>query len=437
MSLRIKAPAIHPLQKINFVEPKIFDITPTVKLYWMQPVPDETMRIEFHFDAGTIRGNRKIAGFVNSLLLSGTANKTSTQINQELDGLGAYLDQEIAQELAIVSLYCLKENVEKAVAILVNAIQEVAFHEHEISDMLREKKQQFLVSSEKVSVLVRRAFQKQLFSNSENYNRQLELTDLEDVSVLDLKRFHKEFYLQGLRKVIVVGDVEPAYIDQLIDTVGAWSKLGTCEFETDFINIPGRLHIEKKDAVQTAIRMGIPLFNKTHEDFLDFQILQTIFGDYFGSRLMSNIREDKGYTYGIGCGVAESNNAGYFIISTEVGKDVAEATMIEIKNEMDLLKKELVPQEELNLVKNYLLGQILKSADGPNAMIDLYMAAHLHDKDFNYYNEAIQHIQNISQARILELANKYLNWDNFTIVTAGTKVKLNAKIRVSKKETVS
>ena len=152
---------------------------------------------------------------------------------------------------------------------------------------------------------------------------------------------------------------------------------------------------------------------------------------------MSNIREDKGYTYGIGCGVAESNNAGYFIISTEVGKDVAEATLTEIKNEMDLLKKELVPQEELDLVKNYLLGQILKSADGPNAMIDLYMSAHLHGKDFDYYNEAIQHIQNISQARILELANKYLNWDKFTIVTAGTKVKLNAKIRVSKKETVS
>ena len=420
MNLRNTAPEIHPLQKIEFVEPHIFDITPIVKLYWMQPVPDETTRIEFHFDAGTIRGNHKIAGFVNSLLLSGTAEKSSTQINQELDSLGAYLDQEIAQELAIVSLYCLKENVEKAVAILVNAIQEVAFLDHEISDMLREKKQQFLVSSEKVSVLVRRAFQKQLFSNSEKYNRQLELSDLEEVSTVELKRFHKEYYLQGLRKVIVVGDVEPAYIDRLIDTVGAWSKPGNCTFENDFINIPGRLHIEKKDAVQTAIRIGIPLFNKKHEDFLDFQILQTIFGDYFGSRLMSNIREDKGYTYGIGCGVAESNNTGYFIIATEVGKDVAEATLTEIQKEMELLKSTRVPQEELDLVKNYLLGQILKSADGPNAMMDLYMAAHLHEKDFEYYNEAIRRIQNIDQERIMALANKYLNWESFTVVTAGT-----------------
>ncbi len=419
MTIRNTAPEIFPLQQIDFVVPHTFDITPTVKLYWMDAVPDETTRIELHFDAGTIRGNRKLAGFVNALLLSGTKDKTSTQINEELDSLGAFIDQEIAQEIAIVSLYCLKENVEKVVNILLDALENVAFLDNEVSDMLREKKQNFLVSSEKVGVLVRRAFQKQLFSNSEDYSRQLELGDLDEVSQLELKRFHKEFYLQGLKKVVVVGNLEQDYIDRLIDAVGKWSKLGVCEFGKDFVNIPGRIHIEKSDAVQTAIRMGIPLFNKTHQDFLDFQILQTIFGDYFGSRLMSNIREDKGYTYGIGTGVAESNQAGYFIIATEVGKAVTEETLKEIEHEMKVLKEELVPQEELDLVKNYLLGQILKSADGPNAMMDLYMAAQLHGKGFEYYNDAIRHIQEIDQQRIQELAKNYLNWENFSIVTAG------------------
>lgn len=421
MTTRNTAPEIFPLQKINFVVPHTFDITPTVKLYWMQSVPDETTRIELHFDAGTIRGERKIAGFVNALLLSGTKDKTSTQIHEELDSLGAFIDHEIAQEIAIVSLYCLRENVESAVNILLDAIENADFPENEVSDMLREKKQNFLVSSEKVGVLVRRAFQKQLFSNSVNYSRQLELSDLDDVSIAEMKRFHKEFYLQGLRKVVVVGNLAPDYIDRLIDAVGAWSKPGNCEFEGDFVNKPGRIHIDKPGAVQTAIRMGIPLFNKTHVDFLDFQVLQTIFGDYFGSRLMSNIREDKGYTYGIGSGVAESSKAGYFIIATEVGKAVTEETLKEIRHEMDVLKNEAVPQEELDLVKNYLLGQILKSADGPNAMMDLYMAAQLHGKDFGYYNEAISHIQQIDQERIMELAKKYLNWENFSIVTAGEK----------------
>lgn len=421
MTIRNIAPQIHPLQKIDFIEPKIFDITSEVRLYWMSVIPDETTRIEFHFDAGTIRGDEKLAGFVNSLLLSGTNDKSSTQIHDELNSLGAYIDQEIGQEIAIISLYCLRENVEKAVEILADAIQHVAFLEHEVTDMLREKKQNYLVASEKVSVLVRRAFQKQLFSNSEKYSRQLEIEDFEHVSQASLKRFHQQFYLNGLCKVVVVGDLEAAYIDRLIDIVGAWSKLGEPQFESEFINIPGHTHVEKANAVQTAIRLGIPLFNKTHADFLDFQIMQTIFGDYFGSRLMSNIREDKGYTYGIGCGVAESNKTGYFIISTEVGKDTTEATLKEIKFEMDRLKTEAVQQEELDLVKNYLLGQILKSADGPNAMMDLFMATQRHGKGFEYYNEAIQHIQQIDQKRILELANTYLNWDQFSIVTAGVK----------------
>lgn len=417
---RLTQPALQPLEKIQFVEPHIFDITSEVKLFWMQDVLDETVRIELHFDAGSIRGDEKLAGFVNGLLFSGTPAKTSVQISHELDGLGAFLDQEIGQETAIISLYCLRQHAEKALEIVVDAIQNVHFDETEVSDLLRVRKQQFLVSSEKVNMLARREFQKQLFTNEPNYARQLELADFESINIKSLQRFHKDFYLNGLTKVVVVSNVEQAFIDRLIDAVGGWSKAGTGFYTQEIIHTPGRVHIEKTDAVQTAIRMGIPLFNKTHSDYIDFSVMQTIFGDYFGSRLMSNIREDKGYTYGIGCGHSEAKKTGYFIIATEVGKAVAEATLHEIELEMNRLKEELVPDDELELVKNYMLGQLLKSADGPNAMIDLYLAVQQNGMDFEFYNEAIQRINSISAARIQELAKQYLNWENFTLVTAGS-----------------
>jgi zinc protease len=142
-------------------------------------------------------------------------------------------------------------------------------------------------------------------------------------------------------------------------------------------------------------------------------------GDYFGSRLMTNIREEKGYTYGIGSMVAEYNNFGYFMIGTEVGKEVKDNTLVEIKKEFEILQKELVQEEELGLVQNYLLGQLLKSADGAYSMMDLYLSAQVHDKDLNFYNEAIKHIQEITPKRIQELAQKYLNWEDMTIVSAG------------------
>jgi predicted Zn-dependent peptidase len=134
---------------------------------------------------------------------------------------------------------------------------------------------------------------------------------------------------------------------------------------------------------------------------------------------MSNIREDKGYTYGIGTMVAELNNVGYFMVATEVGTDLKEATLKEIKFEFERLKTEFVKPKELELVKNYMLGQLLKSADGPYAMTDLFISVELHNLDLEFYNRAIVSLNSINVERIQELAVKYLNWDEMSIVTAG------------------
>ena len=166
---RTQTPAVKPLEKISFVHPKTFDITPQTKLYWMSEIADNTVRIELHFDAGIIRTERKTASFTNLLLLSGTTEKTSTQIHNELDSLGAYTDCEVGIEKAVVSIYCLEENVKKVVKIVVDAIQNAAFHPGEVEDAVREGKQNFLVSGEKVNVLARREFQRQFFINDERY----------------------------------------------------------------------------------------------------------------------------------------------------------------------------------------------------------------------------------------------------------------------------
>ena len=420
---RAQQPTINDITHIPFVEPQIRVIGSDTTLYWMKDVLDETVRIEFHFNAGTIRSKEKIAGFVNSLLFSGTNSKTSIQINEELDSLGAFVDNEIGQETAIVSVYCLRKNINEVTEIVVDAIHNASFPLEEVEDLTREKRQQFLIGNEKVSMLARRKFQQLLFANSEDYSRQITLEDYDNINRDSLTDFHKEYYLKGLRKVIVVSNLEESYINELVDKISPWNSQVKPSFENNFINKQGTFHVEKTDAVQTAIRIGMPLFNKTNQDFIDFQILQTILGDYFGSRLMSNIREDKGYTYGIGTGVSESNNSGYFIIATEVGKEFVEPTLKEIQFEIDRLKNEEVPSNELSLVKNYLLGQLLKSADGPNAMLDLFMSVQLHNLDFSYFERVIQRINSITSEDLKTIANKYLDWNKFTIVTAGSSNK--------------
>jgi zinc protease len=415
---RKQTPELRSIDHIEFVKPQIFDITPWSKLFFMKEVPNETSRVDLYFNAGSVRGNVGIASIVNGLLLSGTDQLSSTEIHNQLDGLGAFYESNVGHENATISIYALKENMIQILHVLKNAIDKMAFSAQEVEELISDRKQKFRVNLEKVSFLAQRQFQKEIFHDSP-YGRIMEEQDYDSFSVSEMKNFYRENYLNGLTKVVVVGDFTQDDIDAMIDLTGQWSKEGPVEFETTFQNKPGHTHIEKEDALQTAIRMGKILFNKSHPDFIDFQVLNTILGDYFGSRLMSNIREDKGYTYGIGSMSAELQETGYFLIATEVGKDVKDATLAEIKKEIERLRTDLVDQEELDLVKNYLLGQLLKSADGPYSLIDLYMGLESFGLELEFYNESIEAIKKITPERIRELANQYLNWEDFSIVSAG------------------
>jgi zinc protease len=412
-------PELKAIDKIEFIAPIEYKITPVVSLYHMKDVPNETTRFDLYFDAGKCRGKNAMASFVNGLLLSGTKNKTSIEINNEINGKGGFYESGISQENSVISVYSLRENVLDIFHTLKDAIRNVSFIEKEVLEFLSDRKQGFNISLQKVNYLAQRAFQEELFHSNENYSKITQLSDFDNVSIQDLKEFHAEFYLKGLAKVVVVGDLDEEIIQQFIDESKEFALTTKPQYAQNIQNNVGLKHIDKTNALQSAVRVGRILFNKNHPDYLDFLVLNTILGDYFGSRLMSNIREEKGYTYGIGTMVAELNNVGYFMVATEVGSDVKDATLREIKYEFDRLKTELVTSEELELVKNYMLGQLLKSADGPYAMTDLFISVELHDLDLEFYNKAILALNNISVERIQELAIKYLNWEDMSIVTAG------------------
>jgi predicted Zn-dependent peptidase len=415
---RTLTPELNEIDQIDFIKPSIFDVSSSVKLYSMCEVPNQTSRLDLYFNAGTILGDIGTASFVNSLLLSGTNTKTSIEINNEMDSLGAFFESSVSNENALVSIYALKENMLAVLSILKDAIENVAFLEHEVIELVNDRKQKFRIGMEKVSYLAQRTFQQKLF-NHPIYGRIAEESDFENVSISTLKRFHKDHYLHGLTKVVLIGAFSTDEIDEVIDMTGNWAIDALPTFNEKCQNEPSKTHVNKEQAVQTAIRVGRMLFNKKDPDFIDFQILNTILGDYFGSRLMTNIREDKGYTYGIGTMVAELTEMGYFLVATEVGSDKKDATLHEIQYEFKRLQTELVSEEELQLVKNYMLGQLLKSADGPYAMMDLFLHVEPFNIGLEYYNQCIESINTITPERIKELAINYLNWNKMTIVTAG------------------
>lgn len=412
-------PEIKPIERIEFVQPKRFEITKNCQLICFDDINNETAKLELYFAAGSVNGKPELASFTNGMLLTGTETKSSKEIHLSIDNLGGFIEQGVSNENAVLGIYSLRENLPAIAKIFKDAIENCAFLEKEIEQMAGERKQKLAVNMEKVSILAQRQFRQNLFNDAEAYGRVTNKEDIENITRQDLMEFHKQHYLKGLQRIVVVGRFSQDELDGLMDLFGSWACTIEQPIAEDFTNIKGYHHVERPDALQTAIRVGRKLFNKRHEDYLDFLILNTILGDYFGSRLMTNIREEKGYTYGIGSMVGEFLKTGYFLIGTEVKKEVRKETLAEIKIEFDRLRKKLVDEEELELVKNYMLGQLLKSADGAHMMMDLYLSVEMLGLDLDFYNKAIDAIQNITAERLQELADKYLNWDDFTIVSVG------------------
>jgi len=415
MIKRNRAPITRQIDKINFASPKEIWINQHVKFLWMEKVPNQTSRIDLYFDAGLRKDRNIVASICSALLLSGTAQKTSTKIHSQLDELGAYFDIGLSHEGIIISVFALKTNLLKSVEILYDAIQNVIFPENEIKEMINERREKHKINEKKVSFLSQRKFQEKIFHNTP-YSELTHLEDYNNISRKDLIHFHQQNIKKGLYKIALVGSLEEGEITDLI----RMSKENCIEkkltYFSDFSNDPGVFSVPMDSALQSALRIGKTMFNKSHADFFDFSILNTVLGDYFGSRLMKNIREDKGYTYGIGSALAETGASGYFIIGSEVGIEHIQPTLTEIKKEMDLLCEKKMDANELDLVKNYLFGQMLKSADGPYAMMDLFLSVDAYMLNIDFYNNYITRIHEITPEDIRDVANRHLKWDSMSVV---------------------
>lgn len=415
---RTEAPELKKIDHIDFVTPENIALEKGALLHWINEVYDDAVKIDFIFQAGTIFDKKLVAKLTGDLLFSGTPDKTSSEINESIDRLGGFTSVEVTAEDVTVSVLGLKENIDELVSIVLDAIKNAHFDEQELKQKIQAKKQGMAISLQKVSTQARRAFVKSLFGNTP-YGEMTELEDFDTIERAEIIQFHRNFYKNGLQKIAVVGALEETQIDQLVVQVKGMTCKERLHDKYDFQYTSENIHIEKEDAVQTAIRIGRILFNKTHEDYIDFFILNTVLGGYFGSRLMSSIREDKGYTYGIGSGIAQMKETGYFFISTEVGKDVKEDAIKAIREEIELLQSKPMDETELSLVKNYSIGQLLKNSDGPFSMMDRYLSVHKFGMELDYYDKVLLHIQNITPGRIQDLAKKYLKWEELVVVSAG------------------
>lgn len=420
------SPAFKTVEKIEMIKAAEKRLRNNIPVYSINAGTQDLIKIEFLFSAGMYQQQLPLqAATVNAMLEEGTSKMTAAQIADAVDYYGAFLETGVSQDHASIVLYTLNKHLKATLPVVEQIIKDATFPQHELDTHLQNKKQKFLVNSQKVATLARKRFAELIFGEKHPYGVNVKETDFDVINQGLLKDFYSKCYRANNCKIIVAGKVNDDVFSLLDNHFGAKDWTSTNELNVPVTTVSSAKDREqliyKEDALQSAIRIGKVMFNKTHADFQPFQVLNTVYGGYFGSRLMSNIREDKGYTYGIGSGLASLQHSGYFFISTEVGVDVCKNAIKEIYFEMDRLREELVPEGELELVKNYLLGTFLRSVDGPFAMADKFKGILEYGLGYDYFDRYIATIKSISASDIRDLANTYFDKRSMIELVVGKK----------------
>lgn len=419
---RTLAPDSKQVDQITFIPPVLQNLANGIPVYTFNAGKQELVRIEFIFNNVNWDQNKPLQAVVaNSLINNGTTTLTAKEIAERVDYYGAFLQTEYGADQITITLYSLNKHLAAVLPILKSILNDSVFPQQELEIFVQNQKQRLQVNLQKNDFLARKTFANTIFGKTA-YGSDITLEDYDAVKRADLLAYYKAAFKIANCTIIAAGKFETkefALLDQYLGKEWANNEdsiINQFTFEKSDGQV---ISIDKPDAVQSAIRMGKIAINRTHLDFPSFQVLNTILGGYFGSRLMANIREDKGYTYGIGSGIASLKDAGYFFIATEVGADVCNLALNEISKEIELLKEELVEDEELNLVRNYMLGSMLGSLENIMSHADKFKNIHFYGLGYDYYANYIKTVKTITAERIQQMANQYLNTNEFVQVVAG------------------
>ena len=410
---RTRVPTNGKTIDLNLSDPESVRFDNGLEVFLIDEGDEEVTRIDVIFQAGSVYQNKRlIASGTGKLLKEGTQSYTSAEIAELFDYYGAYFDIHVTKDSSTLTLYTLTRHLDKLLPVISEMITEATFPEHELEIFLEQQKQEFLVNSEKVRYKAMLEFNKLVFGEGSAYGQVVELSDFDKLEQQDLTSFYRQRYTAENAYIIASGKADETVLNTLRQYLG--NGLMHNPGDQPPVNYVGKngskeKFVEKGGALQSAIRIGRMIMDKKHPDYNKFILLNTIFGGYFGSRLMSNLREDKGFTYGVNSYSHNYLKSSIFSINTEVNSSFTQAAIDEVFKEMELLRTELVSSEELDLVKNYIYGTFLRNFDGPFALADRFRAACDFGLGFEYYLRSLDVLMKITAEEILETAQKYFD----------------------------
>lgn len=423
---RTKAPDIKEIDAVSIQVAEVTHLSNGVKLHIIKSETQPVIRLDFVFKAGKVYENIKGASDLSAkMLFEGTQNYTAKEIAEKVAFYGASFDNTHGYDRTEYTLYCLSKYVTELLPVVLDVLQNPVFPAEEFKLLKKRNQQNLKIQRQKNNYLATHSFTKLIYGEDHPYVYGYDEGALDGLTLEDVKSFYYDNYsLKGL-EIFACGAIddklENIFIEELSKIKAPAEKLASSHYTE--ANVADKETFDQiKDSLQTSIRTGLEFPHILHPDFHRLTVLNEILGGYFGSRLMRNIREDKGYTYGIYSTISPKEKDSMFYIGTDVNYEVTENTLSEIRKEIKLLQTELVPEEELKTVQSYMIGKFLNNIATIFEQADKYKRIILYGLPMEYYSNYITTIRTITAEEIQELALKYLPIENLKTAVAGRKV---------------
>ncbi len=417
---RSTSPTIHDAIEFDFRLPPINreQLDNGLNVNWLDAGVQDVVRIDWVFPSGLWYEQRAaVAKATAGMLKSGTKKYTAEQIHESLEFYGAQLNVSAGSDFGSITLYTLTKHLSDLLPVVLDIITDSTFPEDELAIYKRNTIQKLMVHLRECEFVANQQIDAALFGDQHPYGRYSRVDSIEALTQSDIVHFHKSQYNLANAQIFMAGKVGRKEFEQINKVFGVVS-LAHNEVEKRNFSVetnPQKVQRISNDpnGVQGAIRIARLFPNRHHPDYTPMVVLNGLLGGYFGSRLMSNIREDKGYTYGIYSTLSPDVNGGTMTIQTEVGTAVLENAIKEVYKEMELLCKEAVSEEELLLVKNYLLGGLLGDLDGPFSILRRWRTLILNGFGEEDFRKNVEIYKKITPTALQALAQKYYNREDF------------------------
>ncbi len=424
-------PAIHNFTDLRLTCPTPVRLPNGMPMWVIGNGEDEVCRLTLIMGGGAMHERKSMIAYLTAAnVLQGNRHQTPAEIAEALDYHGAWKSSQAHDFCSILSISSLNEHLEKMATLFMNCVTQPSFPADELAVTKQRLASNCATNRQQVKTLASDAMRQLYYGTHHPLARITTPEGIESITLDDVKQFHAEHYNSSNCRAIVSGKVTDRELDIVERTVGAWNCPGAIDDEVEPPIEPQDQMlkvIDKPQAVQSAIYITLRAVPRRHPDYNRLRILIMALGGYFGSRLNQNIREQKGYTYGISAYLAGRKADAFIGINTECATQYTWPIIDEVKKEMLRLHTELIPDVELNIVKQHIMSDLAKTLDTPFTVAEYVNSTLLFGTYPEYFNDQVTTLEQVTAQELRELAQRYLRPELMRIVVAGDAQALNKK----------